>query len=72
MSEGWWVPYVKIKNTGKTYVPYIEANDDKFAHFGASIMITGADVYQTLWIEDLHGGGDQDYNDLKITYLKPN
>jgi hypothetical protein len=72
ISEGWWIPYVKVKNTGKTYGPYNVANDDKFAHFGASTLITGADTYQTLWIEDLPGGGDKDYNDLKITYLKPN
>lgn len=64
---GFWMPYVHVNNTGRTYVPYAIANDDKFSHFGNAVSADGS---QYLFVEDLPSGGDRDYNDLYIL-IKP-
>ena len=66
-GAGTWVPFVKVAFTGKTYVPYASANDDKFNHFGHA---QDSDGYDYLYVEDLPGGGDKDHNDI-IIRLKP-
>jgi hypothetical protein len=52
-GAGTWVPFVKVAFTGKTYVPYASANDDKFNHFGHA---QGDDGFDYLYVEDLPGG----------------
>jgi len=67
LPGGFWMPYVYVANTGKTYVPYAIANDDQFSHFGSAVSADGS-AY--LYMEDLPSGGDKDYNDLYIL-IKP-
>ena len=50
-------PYASITNTGETYFSFIEANADGISHFrefGNGII----------GLEDIHGGGDNDFDDL--------
>ena len=64
---GFWMPYVHVNSTGRTYVPYAIANDDQFSHFGSAVSANGSHY---LYMEDLPSGGDRDYNDL-IILVKP-
>jgi hypothetical protein len=62
------MPYVRVINTGETYLPYAAANKDGFAHFAEA---RGTDGYNYLYLEDLPGGGDKDYDDLIIRISTP-
>jgi hypothetical protein len=68
ISGGFWMPYVRVINTGATYLPYAQANDDGFAHFAQA---RGSDGYNYLYLEDLSGGGDKDFDDLIIRISTP-
>jgi hypothetical protein len=65
---GLWMPYVRVINTGATYVPYAAANADGFSHFAQA---RGNDGYNYLYLEDLPGGGDKDFDDLVIRISTP-
>ena len=68
LPGGYWMPFVHVKNTNKTYVPYADpGNGDNFSHFGNSVSADGSHY---LYVEDLPNGGDRDYNDLYIL-IKP-
>ena len=62
-SNTTWVPYVYVNNTGLTYTPYAAANPDRYAHFQHA---RDADGFNYLFVEDLPGGGDADFNDIII------
>ena len=54
-------PYAEIINTGNTFFSFNEANSDGLSHFrdfGAG----------TIGLEDILNGGDQDYDDLIISF----
>jgi hypothetical protein len=65
---GTWLPFVQVINTGKTYLPYAVSNDDGVSHFAHA---RGSDNYDYLFVEDLPGGGDRDYNDIVIRISRP-
>ena len=67
-SGGFWMPYVRVINTGATYLPYAAANADGFTHFAQA---RGSDGYNYLYLEDLPGGGDKDFDDLVIRISTP-
>ena len=50
-------PYASVHNTGQTYFSFTEANADGISHF----RVFGNGV---IGLEDLHGGGDNDFDDL--------
>jgi hypothetical protein len=62
-----WMPYVYVVSTGQTYVPYPEANSDGFRHF----QVVRGTEYTYLYMEDLPGGGDKDFNDLIVRISAP-
>jgi hypothetical protein len=63
-----WLPFVQVINTGKTYLPYASWNDGGFSHFAHA---RGNDGFDYLFVEDLPGGGDRDYNDIVIRISRP-
>ena len=54
-------PYATITTTGETYFSFDEANNDGLAHFRH--LGKG-----TIGLEDLKGGGDNDFDDLVFSY----
>ena len=54
---GMLAPYASIKDTGETFFAFSSANSDSMSHFRE--FGNG-----TIGLEDIKGGGDQDYDDL--------
>ena len=54
-------PYATISNTGETFFSFAAANSDGLTHFRSF----GAGV---IGLEDLNGGGDQDFDDLILGF----
>ena len=50
-------PYASISDTGETFFAFSSANSDSMSHFKE--FGNG-----TIGLEDIKGGGDQDYDDL--------
>jgi hypothetical protein len=55
-----YAPFAVVANTEQTYFAFAAVNTDGVNHF----KMTGANVFG---LEDLHGGGDRDYNDLLVS-----
>jgi hypothetical protein len=55
-----YAPFAVVANTEQTYFAFAAVNTDGVNHF----KMIGANVFG---LEDLHGGGDQDYNDLLVS-----
>ena len=62
-----WMPYVYVKATANYYFPYAAANSDGFAHFQQA----SNGGYTYLYVEDLHAGGDEDFDDIIIRVSTP-
>ena len=62
-----WMPYVYVKATDSYYFPYAAANADGFAHFQQA----SSGGYTYIYVEDLPGGGDQDFDDIIIRVASP-
>ena len=60
-NAGLLAPYVNIANTGETFFAYSAANADGMSHFRSF----GSGV---IGIEDIKGGGDQDFDDLILGF----
>jgi VCBS repeat-containing protein len=58
-EQAYFAPYVRVLNTGATYFAFRAANADGAAH----IVSFGSNL---IGIEDLPGGGDQDFDDLMV------
>jgi hypothetical protein len=54
-----YAPFAIVSNSQQTYFGFAAANTDGVNHF----KMMGANVFG---LEDLHGGGDRDYNDLLV------
>ena len=54
-------PYAKISTTGETFFSFADANSDGLTHFRSF----GSGV---IGLEDLKGGGDQDFDDLILGF----
>ena len=54
-------PYATISNTGETFFSFAAANSDGLTHFRSF----GSGV---IGLEDLKGGGDQDFDDLILGF----
>jgi len=54
-----YAPFAVVANTEQTYFAFAAVNTDGVNHF----KMTGANVFG---LEDMHGGGDRDYNDLLV------
>jgi len=61
-SESTWMPYVFVRNTGSYYTPYAIGNNDKYDHFKSA--------QDFIYVEDLPGGGDNDFNDIIVKISK--
>ena len=55
----YYVPFAIVASTQQTYFAFAAANTDGVNHF----KMMGANVFG---LEDMHGGGDRDYNDLLV------
>ena len=54
-----YAPFAIVASTQQTYFAFAAANTDGVNHF----KMMGANVFG---LEDMHGGGDRDYNDLLV------
>ena len=54
-----YAPFAIVASTQQTYFAFAAANTDGVNHF----KMIGANVFG---LEDIHGGGDKDYNDLLV------
>ena len=54
-----YAPFAIVASTQQTYFAFAAANPDGVNHF----KMMGANVFG---LEDMHGGGDRDYNDLLV------
>ena len=55
----YYAPFAFVASTQQTYFAFAAANTDGVNHF----KMMGANVFG---LEDMHGGGDRDYNDLLV------
>jgi hypothetical protein len=55
----YYAPFAIVASTQQTYFAFAAANTDGVNHF----KMMGANVFG---LEDIHGGGDRDYNDLLV------
>jgi hypothetical protein len=55
----YYAPFAIVASTQQTYFAFAAANTDGVNHF----KMMGANVFG---LEDMHGGGDKDYNDLLV------
>ena len=55
----YYAPFAIVASTQQTYFAFAAANTDGVNHF----KMMGANVFG---LEDMHGGGDRDYNDLLV------
>jgi hypothetical protein len=60
-DAGLLAPYARVANTGETYFSFAAANSDGLSHF----RVLGSNV---IGLEDLNGGGDQDFDDLIASF----
>jgi hypothetical protein len=58
-AGSFYAPFAVVANTEQTYFAFAAVNTDGVNHF----KMMGANVFG---LEDLHGGGDRDYNDLLV------
>ena len=54
-----YAPFAIVASTQQTYFAFAAANTDGVNHF----KMMGANVFG---LEDMHGGGDKDHNDLLV------
>jgi hypothetical protein len=59
VGGAFYAPFAIVASTQQTYFAFAAANTDGVNHF----KMMGANVFG---LEDMHGGGDQDYNDLLV------
>ncbi len=55
----YYAPFAIVASTQQTYFAFAAANTDGVNHF----KMMGANIFG---LEDIHGGGDRDYNDLLV------
>lgn len=60
-DAGMLAPYANVTSTGETFFAFGKANSDGLNHFRA----LGSNTYG---LEDLKGGGDQDHDDLIVSF----
>ncbi|WP_461567152.1 DUF4114 domain-containing protein, partial [Synechococcus sp.] len=58
-AGSFYAPFAVVANTEQTYFAFAAVNTDGVNHF----KMMGSN---TFGLEDLHGGGDRDYNDLLV------